>query len=76
MVSMTILFHLAPIPSAPIVLYSLNDFITILWLMRFLSTFGSGLIEEYDSPRTLLENKSSSFAQLVAEYTVRSNSSL
>ncbi|XVF03649.1 hypothetical protein REPUB_Repub05bG0011300 [Reevesia pubescens] len=35
-----------------------------------------GLIEEYDSPARLLENKSSSFAQLVAEYTVRSNSSL
>ncbi|GMN63550.1 hypothetical protein TIFTF001_032620 [Ficus carica] len=28
-----------------------------------------GLIEEYDSPARLLENKSSSFAQLVAEYT-------
>nr|POF14557.1 abc transporter c family member 3 [Quercus suber] len=35
----------------------------------------NGLIEEYDSPNRLLENKSSSFAQLVAEYTVRSNSS-
>ncbi|KAL5548573.1 hypothetical protein UlMin_003804 [Ulmus minor] len=34
-----------------------------------------GLIEEHDSPARLLENKSSSFAQLVAEYTVRSNSS-
>ncbi|KAK7276926.1 hypothetical protein RIF29_18075 [Crotalaria pallida] len=34
-----------------------------------------GLIEEYDSPTTLLENKSSSFAQLVAEYTIRSSSS-
>ncbi|KAJ1392542.1 P-loop containing nucleoside triphosphate hydrolase [Sesbania bispinosa] len=34
-----------------------------------------GLIEEYDSPATLLEDKSSSFAQLVAEYTMRSNSS-
>ncbi|TYH46432.1 hypothetical protein ES332_D11G335200v1 [Gossypium tomentosum] len=33
-----------------------------------------GLIEEYDSPSSLLENKSSSFAQLVAEYAVRSNS--
>ncbi|TQD91133.1 hypothetical protein C1H46_023308 [Malus baccata] len=28
-----------------------------------------GLIEEYNSPARLLENKSSSFAQLVAEYT-------
>ncbi|CAK7336525.1 unnamed protein product [Dovyalis caffra] len=35
----------------------------------------SGLIEEYDSPTRLLENKSSSFSQLVAEYTVRSNTS-
>ncbi|KAL4618714.1 hypothetical protein ACB092_06G030900 [Castanea dentata] len=35
----------------------------------------NGLIEEYDSPTRLLENKSSSFAQLVAEYTVRANSS-
>ncbi|KAH1083753.1 hypothetical protein J1N35_023514 [Gossypium stocksii] len=32
-----------------------------------------GVIEEYDSPSSLLENKSSSFAQLVAEYTVRPN---
>ncbi|XP_045819520.1 ABC transporter C family member 3-like isoform X3 [Trifolium pratense] len=32
-----------------------------------------GLIEEYDSPTRLLENKLSSFAQLVAEYTTRSN---
>ncbi|XVE50799.1 hypothetical protein DITRI_Ditri01bG0192100 [Diplodiscus trichospermus] len=35
-----------------------------------------GRIEEYDSPARLLENKSSSFAQLVAEYTARSSSSL
>ncbi|XP_007029920.2 PREDICTED: ABC transporter C family member 3 isoform X1 [Theobroma cacao] len=35
-----------------------------------------GLVEEYDFPARLLENKSSSFAQLVAEYTVRSKSSL
>lgn len=34
----------------------------------------NGLIEEYDSPSRLLEDKSSSFAQLVAEYTMRSNS--
>ncbi|KAL5548581.1 hypothetical protein UlMin_003812 [Ulmus minor] len=34
-----------------------------------------GLIEEHDSPVRLLENKSSSFAQLVAEYSMRSNSS-
>ncbi|XLU63251.1 hypothetical protein S245_022460, partial [Arachis hypogaea] len=33
-----------------------------------------GLIEEYDSPSKLLEDKSSSFAQLVAEYTMRSKS--
>ncbi|KAL6313814.1 hypothetical protein AAG906_010233 [Vitis piasezkii] len=35
-----------------------------------------GLIEEYNTPTRLLENKSSSFAKLVAEYTVRSNHSL
>ncbi|KAI4294946.1 hypothetical protein MLD38_040781 [Melastoma candidum] len=34
-----------------------------------------GRIEEYDSPKKLLDNKSSSFAQLVAEYTMRSSSS-
>nr|KYP42184.1 ABC transporter C family member 3 [Cajanus cajan] len=33
-----------------------------------------GLIEEYDSPTKLLEDKLSSFAQLVAEYSTRSNS--
>ncbi|KAJ1441279.1 P-loop containing nucleoside triphosphate hydrolase [Sesbania bispinosa] len=33
-----------------------------------------GLIEEYDSPKKLLKNKSSSLAQLVAEYTRRSDS--
>lgn len=48
--------------------------------LKFVSTetFSTvaGRIEEYDSPARLLENKYSSFAQLVAEYTVRSNSSL
>lgn len=34
----------------------------------------AGLIEEYDSPKKLLKNKSSGLAQLVAEYTRRSNS--
>ncbi|KVI10441.1 AAA+ ATPase domain-containing protein [Cynara cardunculus var. scolymus] len=34
-----------------------------------------GLIEEYNSPLKLLENKSSSFAKLVAEYRGRSSSS-
>ncbi|KAG7037342.1 ABC transporter C family member 7, partial [Cucurbita argyrosperma subsp. argyrosperma] len=33
-----------------------------------------GLIEEYDTPTRLLEDKSSSFSQLVAEYTHRSGS--
>ncbi|XP_054797747.1 ABC transporter C family member 3-like [Prosopis cineraria] len=33
-----------------------------------------GLIEEYDSPKRLLKNKYSSLAQLVAEYTRRSDS--
>ncbi|KAM7495633.1 hypothetical protein LguiB_030242 [Lonicera macranthoides] len=35
----------------------------------------NGLIEEYDTPTNLLENKSSSFAKLVAEYSMRSSSS-
>ncbi|XP_028246174.1 ABC transporter C family member 3-like isoform X1 [Glycine soja] len=34
-----------------------------------------GLIEEYDSPTRLLEDKLSSFARLVAEYATRTNSS-
>ncbi|KAF8409705.1 hypothetical protein HHK36_005784 [Tetracentron sinense] len=34
-----------------------------------------GLVMEYDSPKKLLENKFSSFAKLVAEYTIRSTSS-
>lgn len=33
-----------------------------------------GLVQECDSPSRLLENKSSSFAKLVAEYTTRSSS--
>ncbi|XP_017247445.1 ABC transporter C family member 3 [Daucus carota subsp. sativus] len=35
----------------------------------------NGLVEEYDTPAKLLENKSSSFSKLVAEYSVRSNTS-
>ncbi|XP_058218895.1 ABC transporter C family member 3-like [Rhododendron vialii] len=34
----------------------------------------NGLIEEHDSPTKLLENKSSSFSKLVAEYSTRSSS--
>ncbi|XP_022877778.1 ABC transporter C family member 3-like isoform X1 [Olea europaea var. sylvestris] len=34
-----------------------------------------GLVEEYDSPKTLLEDKSSLFSKLVAEYNTRSSSS-
>ncbi|KAL2473106.1 ABC transporter C family member 3 [Forsythia ovata] len=34
-----------------------------------------GLIKEYDSPEKLLEDKSSSFSKLVAEYSMRSSSS-
>ncbi|KAF5774238.1 putative ABC-type xenobiotic transporter [Helianthus annuus] len=34
----------------------------------------NGVVEEYDSPTALLEDKSSSFSQLVAEYSLRSNS--
>lgn len=39
-------------------------------MVLFLS---EGLIEEYDSPKKLLKDKSSSLAQLVSEYTRRSN---
>ncbi|WJX31534.1 Canalicular multispecific organic anion transporter 2 [Trifolium repens] len=39
-------------------------------MVLFLS---EGLIEEYDSPKKLLKDKSSSLAQLVAEYTRKSN---
>ncbi|CAA7016302.1 unnamed protein product [Microthlaspi erraticum] len=35
----------------------------------------NGIIEEYDSPVRLLEDKSSSFSKLVSEYTARSSSS-
>ncbi|KAL8092113.1 hypothetical protein AgCh_034414 [Apium graveolens] len=34
-----------------------------------------GLVKEYDSPSKLLQNKSSSFSKLVAEYTSRSSNS-
>jgi len=34
----------------------------------------AGLIEEYDSAKKLLKNKSSALALLVAEYTRRSDS--
>ncbi|KAI4294948.1 hypothetical protein MLD38_040783 [Melastoma candidum] len=32
----------------------------------------NGLVSEYDSPKRLLEDRSSSFAQMVEEYTMRS----
>ncbi|KAK4439716.1 ABC transporter C family member 3 [Sesamum alatum] len=35
----------------------------------------NGLVKEYDTPEKLLEDKSSSFAKLVAEYSMRSSSS-
>ncbi|XP_029127877.1 ABC transporter C family member 3-like isoform X3 [Cajanus cajan] len=46
---------------------SILDSDTVLFLNQ-------GLVEEYDSPKKLLMDKSSSLAQLVAEYTRRSNS--
>ncbi|XP_014517264.1 ABC transporter C family member 3 [Vigna radiata var. radiata] len=60
-----------------------SDFTVITIAHRITSVIDSdmilllnqGLIEEYDSPARLLEDKFSSFAQLVAEYTTRSNSS-
>ncbi|CAL5342457.1 unnamed protein product [Camellia sinensis] len=42
---------------------------TLLWLHC-----ANRLIEEYDSPTKLLENKSSAFAKLVAVYSMRSDS--
>ncbi|KAJ4724300.1 ABC transporter C family member 3 [Melia azedarach] len=50
---------------------------TCIWYQMFLifQYLVIGLIKEYDSPAKLLENKLSSFAQLVAEYIMRSNSS-
>ena len=35
---------------------------------------GAGLLKEYDMPEKLLEDKSSLFAKLVAEYSMRSSS--
>lgn len=32
-----------------------------------------GVVEEYDAPERLLQNESSLFSQLVAEYTTRSS---
>ncbi|KAL8462294.1 hypothetical protein ACS0TY_033372 [Phlomoides rotata] len=37
---------------------------------------GAGLVKEHDSPAKLLEDKSSSFAKLVAEYSMRSSPSV
>jgi len=50
-------------------------FIFYLVFYMILLDTNAGLIEEYDSPTRLLENKLSSFSQLVSEYTTRSNSS-
>ncbi|GJY62927.1 ribonuclease H-like domain-containing protein [Tanacetum coccineum] len=57
-----------------------NDSTVIMIAHRITSVLDSdmvlvleqGLIEEYDSPTKLLEDKSSSFAKLVAEYSMRS----
>ena len=49
--------------------------IKLYFVLEALLNLCVGLIEEHDSPTRLLENKSSFFAQLVAEYTVRANSS-
>lgn len=54
---------------------SLNfKFFNVLLYMMLLD-IDAGLIEEYDSPTRLLEDKLSSFARLVAEYATRTNSS-
>ncbi|KAJ0046712.1 hypothetical protein Pint_03907 [Pistacia integerrima] len=49
--------------------------LSCLWPHLVFQHLCVGLIEEYDSPSKLLENKSSSFVQLAVESTVRSNSS-
>lgn len=36
----------------------------------------AGLLKEYDTPEKLMEDKSSSFSKLVAEYSMRSSSSI
>ncbi|EXC05115.1 ABC transporter C family member 3 [Morus notabilis] len=46
---------------------------TVITIAHRITSVLDRLIEEYDSPARLLENKSSSFSQLVAEYTMRSN---
>lgn len=45
------------------------------YLPSFFFGYAAGLIAEYDTPARLLENESSLFAKLVAEYSMRSNSS-
>nr|GEX68856.1 ABC transporter C family member 3-like [Tanacetum cinerariifolium] len=60
-----------------------NDSTVIMIAHRITSVLDSdmalvleqGLIEEYDSPTKLLEDKLSAFAKLVAEYSMRSSSS-
>ena len=51
----------------------LSPFFTHKCDMICLLTDPTGIIEEYDSPKKLLKDKSSSLAQLVAEYTRRSS---
>nr|GEW86556.1 ABC transporter C family member 3-like [Tanacetum cinerariifolium] len=46
-----------------------------LYFYKDCSSYYIYLIEEYDSPTKLLEDKSSLFAKLVAEYSMRSSSS-
>lgn len=54
----------------------LHPFLILFVALRFLGCWclWAGVITEYDSPTTLLENKSSAFARLVAEYSVGSSS--
>ncbi|KAL5547281.1 hypothetical protein UlMin_006968, partial [Ulmus minor] len=49
--------------------------ITSVFYSDMVLLLSDGLIEEHDFLARLLENKSSSFAQLVAEYTMRSKNS-
>lgn len=44
--------------------------------LSWLCLCGAGLLKEYETPEKLLEDKSSLFAKLVAEYSIRSSSSV
>ncbi|CAI0378911.1 unnamed protein product [Linum tenue] len=59
-------------PHLPLVLRGLTCTITSVLDSDMVLLLSHGSIEEYDTPARLLDNESSSFAQLVAEYSERS----